>query len=340
MRHEEIRAVDPENIVGIGEPSDREAVQVFVKEKKSLENIPAHRQIPDSIDGKPTDVIEVGIIREEGGFVPGTTPYPNRYESFDVMAGGIEIKHGPTSGVLTVATPPLDIDGYEDPVAFTNRHAAPPDKLNKGDPITHKGEKIGEVVEWVEPVHPDDGHTPSDSLVFSIDDPEEWVNRLLGLGELGDIAPKDDIDDFDRVWKSGRTSGLTSSQIISKSADASVKTDVFEGEDATIEFDKVLMAYSFTMGGDSGSLWVREADEAGVWEPVGLHFAGSGVVSMAIPIERIEDIHGWGQGAGSWEPDDDSSGYDPTEPKPDVDVSRVKKIIGSIYDAIKKLLGK
>ncbi len=101
---------------------------------------------------------------------------------------------------------------------------------------------------------------------------------VLEIGEIaGIVAPEIGM----RVFKSGRTTGLTESVV--RTLDVTVKVELDRG-DAALFSDQILLG-NMSQGGDSGSLIVNEQRRA-----VGLLFAGSDQVTLANRIGNVLDL--------------------------------------------------
>jgi hypothetical protein len=107
---------------------------------------------------------------------------------------------------------------------------------------------------------------------------KEIVNpEVLEIGKVKGIkSPKVGME----VKKSGRTTGLTTSNI--KVIDASIEVKMSENE-STVFTDQIILE-PFSSAGDSGSLILDEEDNA-----VGLLFAGSDKATVGNNIENVLD---------------------------------------------------
>jgi len=121
----------------------------------------------------------------------------------------------------------------------------------------------------------------ADAALISVE-PAEWSDRVLGLDERP--AGWRPAEKYDRVTKSGRTTGVTDGLVFSLDADIRVKVaETGDDEDIRVEFAPVYVGTVATSAGDSGSLWIAEEDN----HAVGLHFAGGGGVAAAVPWPAV-----------------------------------------------------
>lgn len=101
-------------------------------------------------------------------------------------------------------------------------------------------------------------------------------NTVLNLGEpTGRIA---EVEPGQRVQKSGRTTGYTTTTVIA--TDVSVSVDF--GSQGTALFEDQIITHDFSRGGDSGSA-IYDMDR----NLVGLLFAGSDTVTIFNKIEHV-----------------------------------------------------
>jgi hypothetical protein len=112
---------------------------------------------------------------------------------------------------------------------------------------------------------------------------------ILGIGTLSSATAAPFVRQ--RVKKSGRTTGLTSSKVSAVNATVSVAydTECAGGARGTVTFTGQVMIENrgskFLNSGDSGSLMVEEVDVHP--RAVGLLFAGSSTVAVANPIDEV-----------------------------------------------------
>jgi hypothetical protein len=125
-----------------------------------------------------------------------------------------------------------------------------------------------------------------DAALIGLDESADWSRHLLGIGKPEGFAPAEEYDD---VRKTGRTTGVTNGIVFSVDSDIDVKIGEDDDGNAIRQaVSPVLVSTMPTSGGDSGSLWIRESDN----KIVGLHFAGGGGLSAAIPQSALHEEFG------------------------------------------------
>jgi len=107
--------------------------------------------------------------------------------------------------------------------------------------------------------------------------PELITSEILDIGELkGTVKPELGM----KVWKSGRTSGVTTSRI--KAVNVSIKVQLSPSSEAVFT-DQIVME-PFSKPGDSGAVVVNKENKA-----VGLLFAGSKKSTICNNIHNVEE---------------------------------------------------
>jgi len=279
-----------ENVVSVGlgkkevggVPTDIDCITVGVTEKKTPAN--SNDMIPETIEGYPTDVIEVGEI---------TAPPNADFETMDkksrkdrwrpvpqgVSCGHVQISAGTESFLLK------DKDGniYS---ASNNHVKADVNKGEKGDSIIQPGsadggsppqDTTGTLAGYVKV---EDGVTVD--LAWEKPTKAEFENKLLGIGQ-----PKGDVYDpqvGDKIVKSGRTSGVTHGKV--KKTHATVK--VRYGKNKVVKLKRQVISTKMLSPGDSGSACLEENSH----RPALLGFAGSNKVSVFNYASNVEKESG------------------------------------------------
>jgi hypothetical protein len=284
-----------------GMDTGREAVVVGVVKKVMLTELSPGDIIPQTINGKETDVIEVGEIkalkREETDRTRRWRPAP----------GGVSVGHkNITAGTLGCCVR----KGNERFMLSNNHVLANTNEAQIGDEILQPGaydggivsnDTIGRLAEFVEI---ELGEISDCPVARAVADVLNLISRIMGSRtrlvlekEAGEnlvdcaIATPGDDRDIDqcilgcgipervvepelgmKVKKSGRTTGLTIGEITQVEATVNVNM----GEDRYAYFvDQFIVSGEFSQGGDSGSLILDEGNNA-----VGLLFAGSDSVTV------------------------------------------------------------
>jgi hypothetical protein len=105
--------------------------------------------------------------------------------------------------------------------------------------------------------------------------------EIMDIGKVTGIA---EAKEGERIFKSGRTTGLTQSTIFDTRATIKVY-GYYSPDNYAIFEDQLISSTPFMAGGDSGSIWVNERKEV-----VGLGFAGSDRFSCANKIQNVINL--------------------------------------------------
>lgn len=298
-----------------GVPIDHQpAILVFVEKKRSkkgiIQKFSLEEVIPESIDGIPTDVIEVGKIVLHKVKVPKLTKQSVGFsQRVRPIKPGFSCGHrGITAG--TIGGFFLDKDG--DPVLISNNHVlADENRAKNGDPIYQPGphDATGHLDfrGWPEPI--------SDLPYFAT------LKRFVPLVKNGNVTdsaiaaihPKvvaaglidQNYPIINRpctgfgspsvgqsVQKCGRTTGYTTGRVIALNATFTVSYDF-----GPATFVDCVVLSGMSKGGDSGSLILDMEGKA-----VAQLFAGSPKVTVANPISYVQNEYGlktWNASGGT-----------------------------------------
>lgn len=268
------------------------AILVFVQQKLDKDNViskySANDFIPTTIDGVPTDVIEVGYITKQA-FRGRIRPIKPGYS-----IGHPNVTAGTLGGIF--------LDKDNDYVVLSNNHViADENRAKLGDIILQpaRSDSFGdmEFSGWKEPV----SNLP---YFANLKD----VTNLLSSGNKHDSAIakihpsiiKDNLIDFNypevnrpikgfrdtavgmKVQKFGRTTGRTKGTVMGVKASFSVAYDF-----GSARFEDCIVCTNMSSGGDSGSIILDEEMNA-----IGLLFAGSPKVTIASPIQNVVSRYG------------------------------------------------
>jgi len=263
-----------------GEDSPRPQQATAVRGQSQQQSATTLEQEPEN--GEPASETEPSQIPVG----PGMT---RRDRWRPVAPAGVSVGHESiTAG--TLGTPPLVTQDHQK-VFLTNAHvAAPHGNANVGDLIIQPGtydggrapdDRIGELLEWSE-LSTEEANTTDSALVLIDDDSVDA--DVLGLSDLRgwDTASYDET-----VYKSGRTTGTTSSSLVARDVDIQVN---YHGLEEPVRFTGVDVFDAFSAGGDSGGLiGVLRSDG---FYGTDLLFAGSSQYTIGIPMEAVQETHG------------------------------------------------
>lgn len=274
-----------------GAPTDQSAILVFVQKKYTkrglINKYSEEEMIPSTIDGIPTDVIEVGYIQKQN-LKARVRPIKPGYS-----CGQKDITAGTLGGVF------VDHDG--DPVVLSNNHVlANENRANIGDIILQPGpsDSAGTIQfkGWENPatspyfgtlkkfVPLQQAGNTQDSAIAVIHD------NFIQAGMVDPFYPivNQPLTGFGtpavnmQVQKVGRTTGFTTGRIIGVNASFTIGYDFGEAR-----FNDCVVCNSMSKGGDSGSIIFDMNMKA-----VALLFAGSPKVTVATPFQTVVDQYG------------------------------------------------
>jgi len=279
-----------------GATTGKEAVLVFVEEKMAKEKVAkkfsSSDLVPSDIEGIPTDVIEVGVIKK------------HNTSKVRPIRPGFSISHRKiTAGTLGGFF--IDKDG--DPVLLSNNHViANENSARAGDIIYQPGtmDARGSLMfkGWSEPIEKlpyiamlkkfvrikRNGNNQDSaiaklhpSIVRLVNDTYPTINQKLsgfGIARIGT-----------QVQKEGRTTGHTTGRVIGTNATFTVGYDF-----GPAQFRNCVVTTAISKGGDSGSIIFDMNMKA-----VGLLFAGSPTVTIANPMNVVQSHYG----LRPWSPD-------------------------------------
>jgi S1-C subfamily serine protease len=274
--------------VGIGErvaaaaPTGELAVKVYVARKFPKGRIERRDLIPAHIDGIPTDIEGVGYVRKH------QSPHRERHRP---APGGVSVSpDAQTIGVRSAGTLGLVLVNRLQPgrrYILSNNHVlADENRVAVGAPMLQPGalddgvdaDRIATLSQFV-PLLFDNRRNWMDAALARFDRASDAAPLILGIGApLGSVVPALNAV----VRKAGRTTGLTEGIVRAVRFDA-----------VNIQYDRGLVAVHdvivirtsappFSRPGDSGSAIVDASGRVAA-----LLFAGSDVVTFAIPIRRI-----------------------------------------------------
>jgi len=289
---QELRPLAGAGLVGIAHSESDGEVVVFVEDERALE------AVPRSFKGCAVRTEITGKIESLSSEVasPVSDVSEARRDQVRPLVGGTSLSAYVTEGPwIYLYGGTLGMVTYDDKI-LSNAHviAMNPDTyefLDIGTPILQPGsgdggrldDRVGELGGYI-PIHFEpDGENYADAAIGSID---EGVDLSYGeeFDEAGNywIEGWTEVSDGDVVRKSGRTTGVTTGEVLY--TNASVWVD-YDGQRAYF-VDQIVVAqdnWSFSGPGDSGSA----VDKDG--EFVGLVFAGSQGYAYISKAEYIID---------------------------------------------------
>jgi hypothetical protein len=287
------------NVIGTGvgnkivDGNKKSAIIVFVEQKLPEDEViakySAEELIPQTLQGIPTKIIEVGKIIPQA-FKERVRPIRPGYS-----AGHSLITAGTIGGIFK------DKDG--DIVALSNNHVfAAENKALIGDPIYQPGRmdaQAGSIVftNWDQPVSDkpyfgtlkrfmalNRSNNLHDSAIAKIH--PTYINSGLidarypqldkPLAGIASAAINQDVQ------KCGRTTGLTTGKVIALHGSFTIGYEFGQAR-----FNDCIVLSGMSAGGDSGSVIMDKSMNA-----VGLLFAGSGKVTLASPIQYVISEYG------------------------------------------------
>jgi hypothetical protein len=278
-----------ENVVGVatslkmtaGEPTNEWSVTVLVERKVPEAQLSPADMVPDSVDGVPTDVVEVGPIVAQV-FNAEVRP---------ALPGFSIGHHNITAGTFGCLVRDLRAGpGQNEHLILSNNHVLA--ASNAGTP--------GDLI--LQPGPFDGGLYPADAIA-TLDRFEPIVfgaagynvvdaalarptfSRNVTAAIIGQVVPRGVSQALvgARVIKAGRTTQVTSGNVLSANATVAVNY----GSPGTAMFRHQIITTAMSAGGDSGSLLMDSDLNA-----VGLLYAGSAVITIHNHISDVETALG------------------------------------------------
>lgn len=305
------------NVVGVavgnkisqGKETNAVAVAVLVSKKEPEAALAKQDFVPRSVNGVPTDVVEVGNI----------VALASRTDKWRPAPGGVSIGHYKiTAGTLGAVV--VDASTGKMAILSNNHVLANSNDASFGDPIYQPGpidgggpdDKIGTLLRFAPISFGEDEPTcdlaetyvrfsnwiagvigSSHRITAKRYDPQatNYVDCALAMPISQDVVTEEIIDLGVpsgtvegylgmKVAKSGRTTKTTKGAITY--VNATIQVGYGAGKIATFH-DQYLSGY-MSQGGDSGSLLVTDEDNP---KAVGLLFAGSDSTTVYNPIKHV-----------------------------------------------------
>ena len=301
------------NVVGValghkyskGINTGERSISVLVHRKVDARYLAPKAMIPTQIEGIPTDVQEVGLIRAGGGPRPwadragvastqGVGPFQLgqrvRPAFAGVSVGHYRVNAGTYGAGCFDASPQAGQAGRY--YILSNNHVlADCNAATVGDPILQPAvvdggryptDVIGRLARFV-PIRFHDGvQKPLNFVDAAIaEGARDLDRRVYFAGEVKRLNAAPTVNDPVQKW--GRTTNFTTGHILNVNA----TVDVHYDGGRIARFCQQILTTSMSAGGDSGSL-VTDPDEGAV----GLLFAGSGRVTVLNHIVAVQALLG------------------------------------------------
>ena len=277
------KIIDYDNIIGVAngtkvvgiKNTGEKCIAVFVKEKLPISSLDPSKIIPRTINGIPTDVVQVGEIKALG-LTQRIRPVMGGYS-----VGVVGIKSG-TIGCTAFNGYGLGTQHY---ILSNNHVLADENRAPLGSPVVQPstidggvipGDIIGNLIDF-EPIRFISMlRTPINYVdcAVALCQNEKMSSELMWQGYIYGITnPVAGLS----VKKTGRTTGFTIGNIRYTNATIVVGYDT-----GNALFVNQIITNNMSMGGDSGSLLLDKENNA-----VGLLFAGSSDITVYNPIINV-----------------------------------------------------
>lgn len=307
------------NVVGVGlgyretlgRTTDELAIKVLVKEKLPRVSLQRWAVVPREVDSLRTDVVAVGELRAQQSRTDRIRPAPGGVSigHYKISAGTLGcIVRDRTTGTRLILSnnhvlantndalagdpilQPGPVDGGvlgQDAIARLERFF--PIQFGTEPPTCSSAEAFITLANWLlnrigsrhrllsYRVNPQATNLVDAAVASPLDD-SQVLDEILEIGVPSGTLP---ASLGMQVRKSGRTTGLTTGEVLV--LDATVQ--VSYGAGRTANFDSQIISGPMSQGGDSGSLVLDANSQAAV----GLLFAGSSQTTIFSPIVTVLD---------------------------------------------------
>jgi len=220
------------------------SIRIYVSKKVPKEKLRKDELIPETIEGIPTDVVEVGRLK-------AVAVYAQRYRPAPC---GVSTSRLDENAAGTIGWWMVDEDGQV--YLISNNHVwAKENQGAQGDPIVQPGVLDGGteddvVAELYDFVPIDFTETGVNHVDVALATPLDMGNLYTSIMELGGVTGKRDPSQGEQVCKVGRTTGKTCGEVTDDSATVQVE---YGSGTATFEDVVLVEGTDIVNGGDSGS---------------------------------------------------------------------------------------
>lgn len=289
------------NVVGVGlgykitggEQTDTASVMVLVNHKLPEGLVADQDVVPETVDGRPTDVVEVGDLFAGGSDTEELMPL-QEVDAQTLAKRVRPARPGYSVGHFKITAGTIGAGAYDlTPIPgippryyiLSNNHVlANSNQANIGDPILQPGpfdggtmpaDVIGRLARYV-PIKFDGSCNYVDAAVAEV--PFDTIDRDIYWNGYPATAAKAAAVGM-LLKKTGRTTHFTTGRVTAIGATVNVNY----GGGKVAKFCNQIVTSNMSAGGDSGSL-VLDWDN----NPVGLLFAGSSVATILNPIATVQ----------------------------------------------------
>ncbi len=293
------------NVVGVapgikvtaGKPTGEPALTVLVESKKSKRALGAGAVVPDTVDGVPTDVVEVGHIRAltfNASVRPALPGYSIGHHDITAGTFGCLVRDlrrccacGCPEGRCGCGGHGHCGDGY---LILSNNHVlANSNAGHPGDSILQPGafdggvfprDEVARLERFERITFGAAGYNLVDAAVARPTASRNVISAIIAV-----VTPRgiSEAQVGTPVTKVGRTTQVTTGRVLSTNATVAVDY----GAPGVAVFRHQIMTTAMSAGGDSGSLLMDRSLNA-----VGLLFAGSATVTIHNHIADVETAIG------------------------------------------------
>lgn len=289
------------NVVGVGlgykitdgVQSDTASVMVLVSHKLPQELLAGEDAVPATVDGQPTDVLEVGDLFAGGSDTDGLTPL-QEVDAQTLAKRVRPARPGYSVGHFKITAGTIGAGAYDlSPIpgippryyVLSNNHVlANSNQANIGDPILQPGpfdggslpaDVLGRLARYV-PIKFDGSCNYVDAAVAEV--PFDAIDRDVYWNGYPATAAKAATVGM-LLKKTGRTTHFTTGRVTAIGATVNVNF----GGGKVAKFCNQIVTSNMSAGGDSGSLVLDWSNN-----PVGLLFAGSSLATILNPIATVQ----------------------------------------------------